>query len=96
LVLDEAVNGRLERTIATAHDDEIQLRPLLVDVCRNVFGIFDRCRDQFKVQAVKAFYSLRQGGGASSCPAIDKQQCALAHDVSLKKKVYAAADTPRW
>ena len=34
-MLDEAVNGRIERAIATAHNDEVQLRPVLLDACRN-------------------------------------------------------------
>jgi hypothetical protein len=84
LVLDKAVNGRIERTIATAYDDEIQLRPVLLDACRNVFDVLDRSRDQLKIEIMKAFYRLRQGACASACPAIDKQQCALAHDIPLE------------
>ncbi len=59
LVLDEAVNGRIERAIATAHDDEIQLRSVMLNPCRNLCGILDRCRDQLKVQVVKAARSVR-------------------------------------
>jgi hypothetical protein len=96
LVLDEAVNCRIERAIATAHDDEIQLRPVMLNSCRNLFGILNRCRDQFKVQVVKDFYRLSQGMRASPCAAIDEQQSALAHDVPVKKKGYPAVHTQRY
>jgi hypothetical protein len=84
LVLDEAVNGRIERTIATAYDDEIQLRPVLLDACRNVLDVLDWSRDQLKIEVMKAFYRLRQGACASACLAIDKQQYTLAHDIPLE------------
>lgn len=93
LVLHEAINGRIERAIATADNDEIQLRPVLLDPCRNVLGMLDRCRDQLKIQIVQAFYRLSQGVRPSPSLAIDEQQCALAHNIPLTKKVYPAVNT---